>query len=183
MKFNNLPTLILAGIIFILAKFWYASAELNDILFLITPTNFFVEIFLGTKSTFQENVGFVFENHQFIINKSCSGFNFWMISFILFTFLTIKNATQRYIILLAIPNALFLAYLLTILANSSRILASVVFQLALLKDSIFSQEVLHEVIGVSTNVTFLILAYLFGEKIIQARINNLKDHELKTTSK
>jgi exosortase K len=100
------------------------------------------------------------------INKSCSGFNFFILSFVLFSTLTIgylKNNNQK---VFSIILSLFGAYFLSILANSSRIYSSIILQEKLQLLTSLNASIIHESIGIINNLTFLIVAYYFTEKLL-----------------
>ncbi len=73
----------------------------------------------------------------------------------------------------AVPTALFLSYLLTIFVNSSRIYASIIIQ-EQTKFIQINQDYLHEAIGITTNLLFLILAYYLTEKFLIYKQYNAK---------
>ena len=129
--------------IFLLLKYAFTIADASDLIFLLKPTNIFVGLLTGSHSVYIECNGYYHETLNIIINKSCSGFNFWLLSFLSFAYLK-----------LPIPTALGCAYLLTIFANTSRIFASIAMQ----------SRALHEAIGIITYLSFLILAHCLMEK-------------------
>ena len=136
---KNIPYYLTAVGLFILLKFGFTLAENNDLTFLIKPTNKLVGLLTGSKSVFISDSGYFNEHLNIIIDKSCSGFNFWILCFLLLTFLTVKYFGKTLNKILTIPSALIGAYLLTIFVNTSRIFASIVVQTQT-KDILLNQQ-------------------------------------------
>ena len=158
--------------LFILLKFGYTIADNSDLTFLIKPTDKLVGLLTGSHSIYLSESGYYHEHLNIIIDKSCSGFNFWILCFLLFTYLTVKYSDKTLNKILTIPTALIGAYLLTIFVNTSRIFASIVLQTQTKNIILNHQHILHEAIGIITNLTFLILAYVLIEKLlIHKRLN------------
>lgn len=147
--------------LFILLKFVFVNADNNDLTFLLSPTNTIVELLTGSQSVFVQENGYFYKQLNIFIDKSCSGFNFWLLCFIMLTFLSIKYFDSNKGKTLALILSFISAYFITILVNSSRIFASVIIQNQYY--SFFKQSIVHESIGIVINLTFLILIYLIVE--------------------
>jgi exosortase K len=106
-----------------------------------------------------------------VIEKSCSGFNFWVLCFLLFAYLGLKYFDKHFHKILTIPTALLGAYLLAVFANASRIVASLVMRNQTV--GIFSgkQPMIHEIVGITTYFSFLVLVYFFIEKFLKHKYN------------
>jgi len=171
---KNIPYYLSAIVLFLLFKFGYTLAENNDLSFLLKPTNKLVGLLTGSHSVYLADKGYFHESLNIFIDKSCSGFNFWILSFIIFTYSAVKYFEKPLQKLLTIPTALIGAYLLTIFVNTSRIIASLVVHNQT-KDTFQNhQHLLHEGIGVTTNLTFLIFAYILIEKLLTHIQHNAK---------
>ena len=155
-KNKNIPYYLTAVGLFILLKFGYTLADNNDLTFLIKPTDKLVGFLTGSHSIYLAERGYYHEHLNIIIDKSCSGFNFWILCFLLFTYLTVKYFDKTLNKILTIPTALIGAYLLTIFVNTSRIFAFIVVQTQTKNILLNHQHILHEAIGIITNLTFLI---------------------------
>jgi exosortase K len=171
---KNIPYYLTAVGLFILLKFGYTLAENNDLAFLIKPTDKLVGLLTSSHSVYLSESGYFHEHLNIIIDKSCSGFNFWALCFLLFTYLTVRHFNRTLNKILTIPIALILAYLLTIFVNTSRIFASIVVQTQTKNILLNHQHILHEAIGIITNLTFLILAYVLIEKLLIHKRPNAK---------
>ncbi len=171
---KNIPYYLIAVGLFILLKFGYTLADNNNLTFLLKPTDKLVGLLTGSKSVYISDSGYFHKHLNIIIDKSCSGFNFWILCFLLFTYLTVKHFEKSMHKNLALPTALVVAYVLTIFVNTSRIFVSIVVQSQTKSISMNHQLVIHEGIGITTNLTFLILAYVLFEKLLTYKRYNEK---------
>ena len=151
---------MLAFILFLLMKAAYSTAEVHHLTFLLAPTDEIIASFTGTHSTFIPDQGFFNESLNILINKSCSGFNFWSICFLMSYCLLAKPNYPRLRNVCLLPVVLGATYLFTVLVNSTRILFSVFLHSTnsrlLALDSPWS----HQAEGVFIYLSYLIIAYL-----------------------
>lgn len=172
---KNIPYYLTTVGLFVLLKFWFTSADNNDLIFLLKPTDKLVGLLTGSHSVYLSDSGYYHEKLNILIEKSCSGFNFWVLCFLLFTYLALKYFDKPFHKIIIIPITLVSAYLLSILVNTARIFVSVVVQHQaghFLPDR--PHLILHEAVGIVTNLTFLILAYYLIEKLLIYKRNNEK---------
>ncbi len=161
---KNIAYYLTAIGVFALLKFSYTNSDTNDLNFLLSPTNQIVGLLTGSQSVFIQDSGYFYGQLNILIDKSCSGFNFWLICFLMLSFLTLKYFKNKASKISALSFSLIGAYIFTILVNSSRIYTSIIIQSKTL--SFTSHSIVHEIIGIVTNLTFLILIYLTVEKIL-----------------
>lgn len=171
---KNIAYYLTAVVFFILLKFGFTLADNNDLTFLLEPTDKLVGFLTDSHSIYLANIGYFHEQMNIIIDKSCSGFNFWVLSFLLFSYLTVNHFDKTLSKILTIPTALIGAYLLTIFVNTSRIFASIIMQSRTKSILPNQQHIVHEAIGIITNLTFLILAYVLIEKLLIHKRYNAK---------
>jgi len=157
--------IVLIIAIVIIAKLFYQTATNNDLIFLLLPVTFIIEVFSLSNAVFSPQNGYFFANLNIIIDKSCAGFNFWIITFSVMAFLLIiktKNVKMNFFYIIM---AVFLSYGLTIFANSSRIF-TLLFTDIYFKQ--FSNKIwFHEAVGVFVYLFVLISAYLFLDFILK----------------
>jgi len=171
---KNIPYYLTAVGLFILLKFAFTLADNDDLIFLLKPTDKLVGLLTGSHSIYFADKGFYHDKLNILIDKSCSGFNFWILSFLVFTYLTVKYLDKPLHKILTIPTALLCAYVLTIFVNTSRIFASVIVQTQTKNFFANKQHLIHEAVGVITNLTFLVLTYYLIEKFLIHRQHNAK---------
>lgn len=152
-------------LIIIIIKLFYNIADINSFLFILNPVVFIINIFGGTYFYFEESIGFYDLNENIIIGKSCAGINFLLILFsmLVFTFIhKFKRMKNKYILFVLF---LILSYIITIFANSSRIIVSMLF---LNLDLFYThKEIIHKSIGVICYFSYLLVSYLSVDKIIK----------------
>ncbi len=170
----NIPYYLTAVGLFILLKFAFTLADNNDLTFLLTPTDKLVGLLTGSQSVYLADSGFYHDKLNIIIDKSCSGFNFWLLGFLVFTYLTLKYLDKPLHKILSVPTVLLCAYLLTIFVNTSRIFVSVIVQNQTKNIFANQQHLIHESVGVITNLSFLVLAYYIIETFLIHRQHNAK---------
>lgn len=125
---RNLPYLLTALAIFVLLKLAYTQADTDDLAFLLGPTDRLVGLAANSSSVYEPTRGYLHPDLNIVIDKSCSGFNFWMMSFLMLSFLLLRYLAQPTHKRAALPIALLCAYALTIFANTSRISIAVLLQ-------------------------------------------------------
>lgn len=154
----------------IVLKMFFHYCDTNDLMFMLMPVCFLVKIYTGSNYVYVVDKGFYFENLNMIVNKSCSGINFWMISFFVFAYLIIiriKEYKNKKLIVLGI----FLGtYLFSVLINSFRIYTSVLIQNYFRFVFIHNLKIIHEATGIIIYLFFLGLTYYILDKKL------LKDH-------
>lgn len=171
---KNVPYYLAAIVLFFLLKFGYTIADNDHLVFLLKPIDKFFGLLTGSHSIYLPHEGYYHESLNILINKSCSGFNFWILSFLAFTYLGIKYSNNQKHRILSLPAALLSGYLLTIFANTSRIFASIIIQNQTKFFLPDQQHLVHEAVGIITNLSFLILTYYFTEIFLIHRRQNEK---------
>jgi len=164
---RNIPYYLAAVVLFVLLKVGYTFADNNDLIFLLKPTDKIIGLLIGSQSVYIVDYGFFHEKMNIVIEKSCSGFNFWILSFLVFAYLGFKYFDKRSHKILTIPTALLGAYLLTVFANASRIVASIIVQNQTSNFFPNQQYIVHEAVGITTYFSFLVLVYILIENLLK----------------
>ena len=165
-KNRNIPYYLMAITLFVILKFSFSMAGNRHLAFLLKPTDAVIGLLTGSDSVYIANCGYYHAQLNVIIDKSCSGFNFWVLCFLLFTYPAIKHVDKPLSKLIVLPASLGGAYLLTLFANTSRIFVSIVVQAQAGNLLPGRQHIVHEAIGIITNLTFLVSAYILIEKLL-----------------
>ncbi len=167
---KNIPYYFITIAVFIAFKLFYTQAENNSLRFLLKPTDKLVAFMTNSKSQYLSESGYFHKELNIIIDKSCSGFNFWMVSFLMLTFLGFKFIFKRTNRLLIIPIVLAISYAFTILVNTSRILFSIMVTTAQVQFTEKKFSWLHQAEGIFMYLSFLILIYLAVEYILKKNV-------------
>lgn len=157
---NNIPFYIAAALIFIVLKFGFRLLDTKSLLFLLTPVSIVVEIATGTKAVYSPESGYYFKSLNIAIDKSCTGYNFGLLCFLMLYSLILKFCRTVFQKAGVLMVSMGMAFLLTILVNSCRIISSIAVA-KLNSSSLFMDEHLaHQAVGILINLSFLILIYL-----------------------
>ena len=145
--------------LFICFKYLYSIADNSHLAFLLKPISIGIEQMTGSGPILIPEKGFFYPSLNILIDKSCSGFNFWMLCFTLFSFHFIQSRKNNPNFLY-LPFLLFITYLMTLLTNTSRILISIKMKSLFHFTLVDNQFLTHEAIGSFIFVFFFILFYL-----------------------
>ena len=140
--------------------------------FLLRPIKCLVEVITGENAIYSTENGYYFEVLKVVIDKSCSGFNFLLICFLLLGLSRIDHFQKPFYKLGYVFASLLVSYLVTIITNAFRILTCIGFQTEISNHFIFKETVIHEAIGVTTNFAMLITIYFCIEKITLKILQN-----------
>ncbi|OYQ35678.1 exosortase K [Flavobacterium cyanobacteriorum] len=171
---RNIVYYLASAGLFVLLKFGFAHACNDDLIFLLKPADELFSLLSGSPWVYLTDKGFYHENLNIVLDKSCSGFNFWMLSFLVFIHLALRYLHKPLHKILAVPSVLTATYLLVIFVNAFRILAAVTVQKQAQNFLPGYQQVLHEAVGIITNLSFLVLTYYYTEKYLTKRVYHAK---------
>lgn len=172
---KNIPYYLTTLGLFILLKYGYTLADNDHLIFLLKPTDKIVGFLTGSHSMYISDKGYYHDSLNILIEKSCSGFNFLVLCFCMLSFLFLKYAERSIAKLSTIPFALVTSYFFTILVNASRIFVSIIVQQQ--ANNFLPARphlIIHEAVGVITNLTFLMLIYIISEKFLSNKYQNEK---------
>jgi exosortase K len=142
---------------FLAAKLLYARATTADVQFLLAPTNAVVALLLNSASEFVAGRGYVHAGLHIVIDKSCAGGNFWLLSWLLLagTYLWQRGRRPAW----ALLGLVGVSFGLTLLVNASRIVGAV--WLNRLLPAGLAPTWLHEAQGALVYLFFLVACH-FG---------------------
>ncbi|AFM04549.1 hypothetical protein Fleli_2169 [Bernardetia litoralis DSM 6794] len=141
-------------------KWYFTNLDVEYSVWLLKPTTIWVEQITGLTFDFIQNEGYICSQILpiTIIDKSCSGLNFWLMAFLLGAFTLHKKVSDFWRFFYLFIAVFGLAWLVTIIANTGRIVISIKI-LPLLTDYIeYSKS--HLLLGIFIYITMLILYYL-----------------------
>jgi exosortase K len=102
-------------------KALYGGLDAENLRFLLWPLGKMLELFRVEKGLWQADVGWIFSG--FVVDKSCAGFNFWLIASSAFCFTVVERSKTLWPIR-GLGLALLSAYGLCLFANTARILGA-----------------------------------------------------------
>lgn len=162
MNFKYNKHILYLIVFYVTLNYYYTYFTFEDLLILIKPVNIIFSFFVKSIPEYDIGIGFHYPNIDILINKSCSGFQFFLTTYIITYLLILKNETSIYIIRLNFLVSLILSYLFTIYFNSARFVISFLSQNTanyfLTKKPHF---LIHEVTGqIVYFISYIIIIYL-----------------------
>jgi exosortase K len=152
--------LIVSGIIF--TKIYADNSKTDGLLIFLKPVSVIVGLITQENFTFITDKGYVNDNGLIIINNSCSGINYFLIALCLSLAAAFPVRSKIINKIFMIILFILFCYLLSITANSSRIIISIIIErFRNIIDYHQSRSWLHYIEGIITFFTFLLLYYLF----------------------
>ena len=148
-------------------KFYYSTANVNQLHWILTPTTLLVEFVTGRTFAFESHAGYMSSDHTFLIAASCAGVNFLITAFLMLSLRRLwrerlSNINWRSWMLLPVSAAL--AYDATIVANTVRISIALQLQKTPLKLDWLDANQLHRLEGIFVYFGFLLLLFVMSER-------------------
>lgn len=143
----------------IILKLLFSASATEDLLFVLSPVNAMVEMFTSSNAIYVDGKGYWYTDLNVVIDKSCAGINFLILCFCI----TACSTAQYYkpsVQWALIPFCLVLAYVLTIAANSCRIISAITLLNAQANFAWIKSPWFHEALGSIFYLTFLIAIFL-----------------------
>lgn len=161
----------LAALFFL--KLFYRNADSTDLKWLLAPTAWWVRVLSGISFENIPHIGYVNHDLRFIIARSCSGFQFMLITAaaLIFSFLhrivPEKKISSGLIFML---GGFGISYLLTILVNGLRIIVSIELPMLLGEWGVWEpggvrDSLLHTLIGTVVYFSSLLIIYQLADKV------------------
>jgi exosortase K len=156
-------------------KFYYSTATVNQLRWILAPTTVLVELVTGARFDFESHAGYMKSDHTFLIAASCAGVNFLITSFLMLSLRKVWNdrwrepgggVKQLLIDWSFLPAAAVFAYLATIVANTIRISTALLHR-GSSEMNLLDRDQLHRTEGIIIYFGVLLALFLFNEAISQ----------------
>ncbi len=141
-------------------KYFYSTASVNDLRWILAPTTFLVETITGIQFRFESHAGYMSEDRTFLIAQPCSGVNFLIIAFVMLTVGKLWREWPGEVRWRSLMLAMFVAYPATLLANTARIIVALETRSV---DLGFEYESVHRIEGIVIYFGSLLLLFLVIE--------------------
>ena len=165
MKVISLKLLLKLAAILLIAlglKYHYSTASVDELRWILSPTTFLVEMITGIRFSFESHSGYLSADNTFLIAVSCSGVNFLIIAFLLLTLVPLLRGRDTNGASLA--GALGVAYAMTLVANTTRIVAALALQRMKFSIAGIGAEEVHRIEGIVVYFLFLLLLFFAAER-------------------
>ena len=155
-------------------KFYYSTATVNQLRWILAPTTALVEIVTRSRFEFESHAGYMKSDHTFLIAASCAGVNFLITAFLMLSLRRLwsdrlrdagRGVKQILIDWSFLPISIVSAYLATIFANTIRI-STALLHGGSAEIGWFDREQFHRIEGIVIYFGVLLALFLFSEMII-----------------
>lgn len=144
-------------------KFFYSSASVDELKWVLFPTASMVEFVTSERFTFESHAGYMKGDHSFLIAASCSGMNFLITAFMMLAVQRLWGRHRASVSWWFLPAGAAAAYGTTIVANSVRI-STALWMRRLDLGLGLSQDGLHRLEGIYVYFGFLFLLFVLSEQ-------------------
>ena len=150
-------------------KVYYSTATANELRWILAPTTRMVELFNGKSFVFESFTGYMSSDHTFVIAVPCAGVNFLLTAFLMLGLRTLWRARFEAVSWRFLPGAAALAYVATLIANTTRICVALEILRRSIEFSWLTANQLHRLEGIVVYFGFLLLLFLMTEPRESAR--------------
>lgn len=146
-------------------KAYYATASADQLRWILAPTTALVELVSGVDFAFEAHAGYLSRERGFLIASSCAGVNFLITAFLLLALRKLLREPAKNIAWTCIPTAALIAYLVTLVANTTRI--AIALQLRELPTGTHGLNAvqLHRLEGIVIYFGFLLLLFVVSDNL------------------
>ena len=171
-------------------KFYYSTATVNQLRWILAPTTTLVEIVTRSRFEFESHAGYMKSDHTFLIAASCAGVNFLITAFLMLSLRKLWNdrlrdAGRGVKQILSdwsfLPISIVFAYLATIFANTIRI-STALLHGGSAEVGWFDREQLHRIEGIVIYFGVLLALFMFSEVLFCRRVSNETPEQRLTTA-
>lgn len=165
-----ISTIILAAIL-ILGK---EVINIDLLMPILKPVTLIVEAALGISFDYHRGIGFYNEELAIMITRKCAGVNFLTTLFLMLIFSFAIYVDESIKKLIAVVFFFIYAYILTIVANASRIIGIVYMMKVGMFSNMRYENLLHQSTGVVFYFTYLVIAYFLINRFFRG-MEDVKD--------
>jgi exosortase K len=150
-------------------KFYYSNATADELRWILAPTTMLVELLSGRSFAFESYTGYVSSDHRFVIAVPCAGVNFLITAFLMLGLRLLWRARFQGVNWSFLPVTAVIAYLATLIANTTRICIALEIQRRSLEVSGLSGNQLHRLEGIVIYFGFLLFLFMLKERMEAAK--------------
>jgi len=143
-------------------KQYYSTASADQLKWILMPTAACVELLSGESFEFESHSGYISADHRFLIASSCAGVNFLLTAFLMLSVRRLLFDSMKKIKWSFIPVSLIAAYIVTLVANTTRILFALKLQ-GISAIGWLDPGQIHRLEGIFIYFLFLTLLFLASE--------------------
>lgn len=146
-------------------KSYYSTATADDLRWILAPTTGMVEMLSGRSFAFESYTGYMSSDRTFVIAVPCAGVNFLLTAFLMIGLRRLWRARFQGVSWRFLPIAALIAYVATLIANTTRICIALEMQRRAVEVSWLTGNQLHRVEGIVIYFGFLLLLFMLTERM------------------
>lgn len=146
-------------------KYFYSTASVNELRWILAPTTLAVELITKQRFYFEPYAGYINSNHTFVIAASCAGVNFLLTAFLMLSLTRLWRERATLVSWRFFPAAALVAYFTTIITNTIRISIAMHLRETQVASSWLSAGQVHRLEGIFVYFGFLLLLYVLSERL------------------
>lgn len=146
-------------------KWYYSTATPDELLWILAPTTALVELLSGRSFAFESYTGYMSSDHTFVIAVPCAGVNFLLTAFLMIGLRRLWRDRLQGVSWSFLPIASLLAYVATLIANTTRICVALEMQRRSIEVSWLTDNQLHRLEGIVIYFGFLLLLFMLIERL------------------
>ena len=154
-------------------KYFYSTASVNELRWILAPTTQLVELISGERFQFEPYAGYINRSHTFVIAASCAGLNFLLTAFLMLALRQLWRQRSPTVSWSFLPVTAALAYVATIITNTVRITTALQLRELHVQSSWLSAGQIHRLEGIFVYFGFLLLLYVLTERLSQRGLDVL----------
>lgn len=154
-------------------KQYYSTASANQLRWILAPTSACVELVSGTSFEFESHAGYISRDRSFLIASSCAGVNFLITAFLMLSMRKLLRDRAKTIAWGFIPTAALIAYLVTLIANTTRIAIALRVQRMPAQVSWLNPNQVHRFEGIFIYFGFLLVLFVVSERMSSEKTSGL----------
>ena len=164
---NRYAQLVMVLLSAVSLKYFYSTASVNQLRWILAPTTLLVELISGVRFQFESHAGYMSSDHTFLIAASCAGVNFLLTAFLMLSLRRWWKTRGRAMSWKFLPVALLIAYFATLAANTVRIATALRLRSVSSELTWLNPGELHRLEGILIYFGFLMLLFMITETIDQ----------------
>ncbi|HEU4875277.1 MAG TPA: exosortase K [Pyrinomonadaceae bacterium] len=154
-------------------KSYYSTATANELRWILAPTTAMVEVLSGRSFAFESYTGYMSSDHTFVIAVPCAGVNFLLTAFLMIGVRRLWRGRYQGVSWRFLPIAAVVAYVATLIANTTRICVALELQRRAVDVSWLTDNQLHRLEGIVIYFGFLLLLFMLLERMDAAEPRRL----------
>jgi exosortase K len=162
---THMAQFVLVLLIALGLKVYYSTASANELRWILAPTAWLVSLATGMEFRFEPYGGYLSLDRTFLIAPACSGVNFLIISFLVLTLGKLWRRSPHAFRWPFLPAAMSVAYLSTLVANTARISAAILFRPFTSGITWMDPAEVHRLEGIIIYFGFLVLVFVVSERL------------------